>query len=70
MMYVYGQGRKKLTPYKEARVMHVLLLRCEGLTLREIAPRLGLCQTQISIMAYQAAVKLSWAARKCRWTVT
>lgn len=51
--------------YQEARKIHALLLRCEGLNYREMGVRLGVTGARASQMTSSISRKLSWAVRHC-----
>lgn len=51
--------------YQEARKMHALLLRCEGLNYHTIGARLGVTGARASQMIYTASRKLIFAMRHC-----
>jgi hypothetical protein len=53
--------------YQEARKIHALLLRCEGLNYREIGARLGVTGTRTPQMISSASRKLIGAMRRCRF---
>ena len=50
-----------------ARYEYAFLLRCEGLTYREIGGRLGVTGQRASVMVQKVARILRGAMRRCRW---
>lgn len=60
--------------YREARQIHAVLLRCEGLTFKEIGQRLEnpgtdkvLSKGSACLLVQLGAKKISWAVRKARF---
>jgi transcriptional regulator len=58
-----GYDNKYNQDYWEARRIHVFLLRCEGLTYKQIANRLGMNRQGARVVHYQAIHLLMWAWR-------
>jgi hypothetical protein len=55
--------------YAEARRVHALLLRCEGLKSREIGARLGVTGARALQLIHSASLKLRSAMRRCHFQV-
>ncbi len=53
--------------YGEARAIHAFLLKCEGLTVREVANRLGVTYQYGYTLINVASRKITWGCRKARW---
>jgi hypothetical protein len=62
-------GHDFMSTYYDARMEHCLLLRCEGLLLREIAERLGVSRDRVRCLLHREGTKLSRAMRKVKFYV-
>ena len=52
--------------YHQARAEHAMLLRCEGMVLREIGTRLGISREQARSNICKGARRLAWAMQRTK----
>lgn len=62
-----GPGSEGIGAYWVARVEHALMLRCEGMSLDEIATRLGCGKTQAGHLVRHASLNFNWALRRAKF---